>query len=201
MTKPVAPSKEMVLASAAKFTTPTEWKERYPTHRSAAMRNGWYDLATQHMPRKEPLTKEDILTSAAKCITLSEWREKYPKHRGAALRHGWYDLATKNLIKVYGSSSDRNTKIHTRESVLASAAQYTSASEWKQGDPNAYDSAEAAVLRAQFLVHRRYWDAESALANAKSFESLESWKSTYPGAFKVITNLGLVEKATAHMKT
>ena len=158
------------------------------------------------MPAKKHWTKEAILESASQYETVAEWKSNCPTYRVAASKYGWYDLATAHMKKVYGSAPGRNINLinmsgRTREEVMASSARYTSASEWKANEPYIYACNEAERLRAEGLVHRRYWNKEVALLNAKSFSNFDLWKKAHPGAYKLIDNLGLLNEATAHMET
>lgn len=157
------------------------------------------------MPAKRRWTKEIILASAAKYQTVAEWKANCPTHRVASSKYGWYDLATAHMKKVYGNAPGRNINLlsidgRTRAKVLASAARYSSVSEWKANDSRVYSCNEAERLRAEGLVHRRYWHKEVALLNAKSFNNIDEWKNAHPGAYKLIVNLDLLDEATSHME-
>jgi hypothetical protein len=85
-------TREQVIESAQPYRTQVAWKDACGGAWSKAVRIGWIDAATAHMPKPRPSgywTKDRILASAKGFRSITEWQASEPSAPVIARREGW----------------------------------------------------------------------------------------------------------------
>ena len=135
-------TKDKVETSAKKYKFKMIWKEKYPGAYAAALRGGYLQQVTTHMPVLNPKgkwkIKEDVLDDARKYSSRSEWQDESVGAYEAAKLHGWFEEAIAHMPK---RAPNKNIKWN-KDAVLQDASKYKFKKEWNENSSGAYEAAK-----------------------------------------------------------
>lgn len=142
-------SKDMVLASARKYTKRSEWKANESSAYKAALRLDCMDEATHHMPIiKRNWTDEELLTSAANYRTRGAWKTAEPSAYKTARIRGLLENVCSHMVE-----GKRVNGTWSQEKVLASAKKFNSIAAWAADEVSAYNVAKKNGWMAKATEH------------------------------------------------
>jgi len=157
------------------------------------------DLAAQwHYEKNDPLRPEYFTYGSGRKVW---WR--CPKDN----EHAWQSTIAN---RVYGNgcplcSKKRGNIKWTYEALAESAARYRTVKEWRTTEPSAYATASQQKLLPELTAHMHkrivhgYWTEERILDSAKKFDQISKWAEVHHAAYSRAGQLGIRDKATAHM--
>jgi hypothetical protein len=165
-------TKEMCIKSAVKYETISEWDEKEPNAKAAAVRNGWKDECTRHM-RSRVITIEDCMETAKKYSSLTDWRLEHSPHYTKAHRSGWLSKCTKHMIP--------NRVSWTKKKILDIAKKYKTPREWEINCKKSYSAATKYGLLEEAQKHMKvrtlYYSYEDCIKDAKKHQTISDWRN------------------------
>jgi hypothetical protein len=197
-------TKELCAAEAAKCTSRSEFRTKSSAAFSAAERHGWLREITPHIKYtpKGYWTEARLKSEAAKFDHLRDFRKHAASAYGKAKAIGLFDEITAHMSRDLAPR-----KYWTKDRLLREAKKYSSRKEFRNGSAGAYaaatkrDDYDEIVSHMPHRAPRTYrWTERKVLAEAMKYEVEQHFRKQSSGAFKAAVRLGIVAKATAHMK-
>ena len=200
-------TKEKVSISAKKEKLKMIWKKKYPGAYAAALRGGYLEEVTIHMPILNPKgkwkEKEDVLADANKYPSRSEWQFASVGAYESAKLYGWFEEAVAHMPK---RAPNKNIKWN-KEAVIKDAKKYKFRKDWHTNSSGAYEAAKKNGWFKEAVAHMlnkkaipTKWTKKKVLANAKKYKKKSVWKKNSPGAHGAARKGGYYKEATSHMK-
>ncbi len=199
-------TKNKVEASAKKYEFKMVWKEKHPGAYAAALRGGYLQQVTTHMPvlnaKGKWTIKEDVLTDAKKYSSRSEWQDKSVGAYEAAKLYGWFEEAVEHMPK---RAPNKDIK-WSKDAVLKDAKKFHFKKDWHNNSSGAYEAAKKNGWFEQAVAHMGNkkatplkWTKSKVLKNARKFNKKSKWKKNSPGAYSAAIKGGYYKDAVAHM--
>lgn len=118
-----------VMESAGRHEFKEDWKAAERGAYDSALRNGWFEKATAHMPDVwgKWNNKEDVIADAQKYPHSSAWKRANAGAYGKAVEKGWLEEATAHMARL-----QKPVGYWTKETVFESAQPFDCPSDWRR---------------------------------------------------------------------
>jgi len=136
-------TQETILLDAKKYKSRSEWKRFSPGAVNASRKLGFFDQAVKHMkilnPKGKWSEKSDVLASAKKHTSRHEWAKHEVGAYESAKNKGWFEEAVAHMPR---RMTDKSKLKWTKETVIYSAKEFSTITEWRKKYVGAYESSK-----------------------------------------------------------
>jgi predicted GIY-YIG superfamily endonuclease len=192
---------DLIFRLAKKYKKRSDFKKAEPEAYRQATKRGILQKACQHMPK--------VTTKWLKVADIKREAKKY-KYRTAFQKGslGAYREAQRlDILEEVCKHMKSPWVKYSKAEIQRLAKSCKTRNEFQRGHSSAYRQAKKLGILEEVCkhmvkpdIHNKKWTPEKIIKTAKKYKHSSDFKKACPGAYSAATRLGILKKATAHMK-